>query len=392
MCPRCEGVGRYAGAECATCNGRGFLMEALRGLDLFSGGGQLGCAFRDGLLEGLGVPSRTVAYCEWADDPTGHGLYPVGVLLSRMRRGEIDTAPICSDIRLLQGADLGRIDFIVGGWPCQGNSLAGSRKGMEDERSALVIEVVRLVRELGPSLVFLENVPGVLTAPGDGVGFVADALAGLGYELRWTDLSAADVGQAHERRRFWLMAYAPRPGVGGGRDQVQPADGGQEPGLQREFERGGEAVGQSTNLGHKRTRSPRRRRSGPADTIGRLGDLHGLGRGEERRSASGSSGHGGQPGEAVGNGLGAGLEERPSIPSYHEQERPAFERGGLPMVPPSRFDRAGWERVIALGLDAEPTLRRVAPRLAFRADRIRVIGNGVDYRCAKAAAVALLGR
>ena len=428
MCPRCEGVGRYAGAECAACNGRGFLMEALRGLDLFSGSGVLGCAFRDGLLEGLGIPSRTVAYCEWAD-------YPQAVLLSRMRRGEIDTAPICSDIRELRGADLGPIDFIIGGWPCQGNSLAGSRKGMEDERSALVVEVVRLVRELGPSLVFLENVPGVLTAPGDGVGFVADALAGLGYELRWTDLSAADVGQAHERRRFWLMAYASRDGATGEPGGVQQANGGPLVGLPRQLERGGEelgvadaeqsgrgrkpsnpegdhgdrpqagwdqganrpqwvgeSLGQPAHIGHERPRSPRGRRSGPADPSGRLGDHHGLSGGEVTGVASGPSGHSRQPSEAVGHGIGAGLEERPSLAGDHRKERQAAERGGLPMVPPSRFDREGWERVIALGLDAEPTLRRVAPRLAFRADRIRVIGNGVDYRCAKAAAIALLGR
>lgn len=381
MCPRCEGIGRFGGTECVMCEGRGFSMEALSVLDIFSGSGQLGRAFHDALLESLGVPSRTVAYCERAD-------YPRGVLLSRMRRGEIDAAPIHNDIARLGTGFEGGVDCIVGGWPCQGNSLAGSRKGMADERSGLVVEVIRLVRELGPGLVFLENVPGVLTAPGDGVGFVADALAGLGYELRWTDLSAADVGQAHERRRFWLMAYSPSHGTTRDTRGFQQADGGPELGLPWEPERGGPELGQPENIGHQRPGSPRGRRLGPSDPGQPLVDHHRVGRGEERRGASGPSGHGRQPSEAVGDCPG----ERLQVGLDAEALVRRAERSGLPMVPPGRSDDAGWSEVIGLRLNAEPTLRRVAPRLAFRADRIRVVGNGVDYRAAKAAAQALLGR
>lgn len=173
-------------------------------LDLFSGTGELGRMLHAGLKEALGIEARTVAYCE-------KDRFCQALLMSRMWRGEIDAAPICTDMHELRASDfLLRVDIVVGGWPCQGNSAAGHRKGMADERSALVTEVARVVCEFQPSLVFLENVAGVLTAPGDGVGFVANALAELGYEFRHILLSASEVGASHERERFWLMAHSQR--------------------------------------------------------------------------------------------------------------------------------------------------------------------------------------
>lgn len=302
-------------------------------IDLFSGSGILGQAFAEALHESLGLRIRTALYCERAD-------YPQAVLLSRMLRGEIDSAPIHNDIRTL-GLDaapwLGSVFGIVGGWPCQGNSLAGSRKGMEDERSGLVVEVIRLVRLFRPSVIFLENVPGVLTAPGDGVGFVANALAQLGYDMRWTDLAASDVGQAHERQRFWLMAYH----IGGER--------GRQPSVAEGDERHGKESGRDESSGEPQ------RCGEKVDLAQPRGKRREWGRGREQGRAS------------------------------DKIERPSY-----PLVPPGRYDDHAWEQVINLRLDVEPTLRRVASRLAFRADRIRVVGNGVDYVCAKAAAKALL--
>ena len=172
-------------------------LNKLRGLDLFSGIG--------GISEALVPWVETVAYCE-------NDKFPQAVLLSRMERGEIDTAPIWDDVttlskKVLNEAGLKEIDIITGGWPCQGNSVAGKRLGMEDLRSGLVREVTRLVGELRPELVFLENVAGVLSAPGDGLGYILNEMASMGYDCRW---GVSPIEEApHRRQRLFLLAHAP---------------------------------------------------------------------------------------------------------------------------------------------------------------------------------------
>lgn len=162
------------------------------GLDLFSGIGGISIA--------LAPWVRTVAYCE-ADR------YATAVLLSRMERGDIEAAPIWDDVRTLKGAMLPHIDIIFGGFPCQDISTAGRGAGLEGERSGLFFEIVRLARELEPAFIFLENVPAI-TARG-GVAVVR-TLTELGYDCRWTILSAASVGAPQSRRRWFLLAYSDR--------------------------------------------------------------------------------------------------------------------------------------------------------------------------------------
>lgn len=161
----------------------------LNGLDLFSGYGGGASTFR-GLV-------KVIAYCEI--EPSARD-----ILLSRMWRGSIDKAPIWDDVRTLRCAQMREpIDFISGGWPCQDLSCAGTRAGLDGERSGLFFEVVRLIREFRPAFVFLENVPNVLRL---GFGRVTGALAKLRYDLRWGVLSAHDVGAPHLRERMWLLA------------------------------------------------------------------------------------------------------------------------------------------------------------------------------------------
>lgn len=223
-------------------------------LDLFSGTGELGRALHEGLKEALGIEARTVAYCE-------QDRFCQALLMSRMWRGEIDHAPICTDVRELRASDffLG-VDIIVGGWPCQGNSVAGLRKGMEDERSGLVKEVIRLAREFRPGLIYLENVAGVLTAPGDGVGFVAGELAALGYDVRYTLLSAAEVGATHQRNRFWLVAYAAGRGLG---ERGDAQEGGWIAG-HGQFGQRGEGLGDAERVGPVRLEGRSESRGGQA--------------------------------------------------------------------------------------------------------------------------------
>ncbi|WP_337825119.1 DNA cytosine methyltransferase [Amycolatopsis sp. A1MSW2902] len=99
---------------------------------------------------------------------------------------------------------LAPIELLFAGWPCQPFSLAGKRKGAEDER-ALWPEVDRCIRALRPRYVLLENVPAVVGAE---LGRVADTLAACGYRFAWVCLPASAVGAPHKRERFFLLAVA----------------------------------------------------------------------------------------------------------------------------------------------------------------------------------------
>jgi DNA (cytosine-5)-methyltransferase 1 len=159
-------------------------------LDLFSGIGGIGLA--------LSPWVRTIAYCE-------QDRYAQGTLLSRMRSGEIDTAPIWDDVRTLRAEHLPRIDIISGGFPCQDLSVAGRGEGLEGQRSGLFFEIVRLTEELKPLFVFLENVPAIRTR---GLDVVLKEFTALGYDCRWTVVSAESIGAPHKRERWFLLAHS----------------------------------------------------------------------------------------------------------------------------------------------------------------------------------------
>lgn len=98
------------------------------------------------------------------------------------------------------------IDTITAGFPCQGLSNAGLRKGLLDARSALWKNVAEAVRILRPRLVFLENVAAIRAR---GLGEVVADLAAIGYSIRWTCFRAGDpeVGAPHPRDRWFAVAY-----------------------------------------------------------------------------------------------------------------------------------------------------------------------------------------
>lgn len=167
----------------------------LNGLDLFSGGGWLTEALADWV--------RPIAYCE-------NDAFAQRVLLSRIFRNEIPKAPIWDDVRTLRGGMLPtQIEIVYGGFPCQGHSLAGSRKRMADKRSQLFWEIVRLVEETKAPFVFLENVwPGIRGS----IPTIRAALESLGYKCRDGHIAASDVGLPHRRERWFLLAYSVREG------------------------------------------------------------------------------------------------------------------------------------------------------------------------------------
>ena len=108
------------------------------------------------------------------------------------------------DIRTVRSHDLSPVDALIGGFPCQDVSDAGSRTGLEGERSGLWSEFARLVRELQPKYVCVENVAALLYRGFDTVLF---DLSACGYTCEWQVLPAAAFGFTHLRERVFLVAH-----------------------------------------------------------------------------------------------------------------------------------------------------------------------------------------
>ena len=158
-------------------------------LALFAGAG-------GGILGGHLLGWRTVCAVEY-------NTYAASVLLSRQNDGMLTPFPIWDDVRTFDGRPWrGVVDVISGGFPCQDISVAGKGAGITGERSGLWSEFARIIGEVRPRFVFVENSPMLTVRGGDRV--VAD-LAALGYDSKWMCLSAADCGAPHKRDRFWLV-------------------------------------------------------------------------------------------------------------------------------------------------------------------------------------------
>lgn len=120
------------------------------------------------------------------------------------------------DVRAITGDQLAAdgigVDAITAGFPCQDISVAGKRAGLiEGTRSGLWSEVARLVGELRPEYLILENVANLLSGPdeqpGGWFGRVLGDLAALGYDAEWHCIPASYVGAWHRRDRVWVVAY-----------------------------------------------------------------------------------------------------------------------------------------------------------------------------------------
>ena len=167
-------------------------------MSLFSGYGGFSLGLR---LAGLNT--RTICYVEWDK-------YCQQVIQARIGDGHLDDAPIWDDIKSFDGRPwCGTVDILSAGFPCQPHSNAGLRKGAADDRN-LFPDTLRIIGEVGPRLVILENVPGINVGNGGRPpygGTVVGELAEVGYDAEWRVISAADAGAPHLRNRWWLLAY-----------------------------------------------------------------------------------------------------------------------------------------------------------------------------------------
>jgi len=113
-------------------------------------------------------------------------------------------ATIYDDVRTVGSHNLESVDILCGGFPCQDISTAGKGKGLEGEKSGLWFEMLRIISELRPRVVILENVPIIITR---GLSTVLGGLSEVGYDAEWNIISARQFGACHLRRRWFCVAY-----------------------------------------------------------------------------------------------------------------------------------------------------------------------------------------
>lgn len=108
------------------------------------------------------------------------------------------------DVQKIGKDNLEPVDIISGGFPCQDISTAGKGAGLDGKRSGLWFEMWRIICELRPRWVFIENVANLANKGGERV---LHDLAEAGYDAEWQVISARDVGGRHLRKRIWIIAY-----------------------------------------------------------------------------------------------------------------------------------------------------------------------------------------
>ena len=170
-------------------------------LALFAGAG-------GGILGGKLLGWRTVCAVEWDQ-------YAATVLAQRQNDGLLESFPIWDDVQTFDGRPWrGIVDVVSGGFPCQDISVAGKGAGIDGERSGMWRHMARIIGEVRPRYVFVENSPALIHR---GLARVLADLASLGYDARWGIIGADDCGAPHVRKRIWIVANsnsAQRKGAG----------------------------------------------------------------------------------------------------------------------------------------------------------------------------------
>jgi DNA (cytosine-5)-methyltransferase 1 len=305
----------------------GSLFSGIGGLDLGLERAGMECAWQVEINEWC----RRVLARHWPDVPRWDdaATFPPDAE-SDLRRAPWDDGRLAPDG---QGVDL-----VCGGFPCQPVSLAGKRRGQDDERW-LWPEFARIVRVLRPRYILVENVPGLLAR---GMGDVLGDLAASGYDTEWDCIPAAAVGAPHLRYRVFIVAYAQRAerwSIAEGRDESDGHDPGRE-----------EATGRARADGEAR----RARTLADAEIDGR----------RDGRSA-----------RSRGN---AESTPRPGEVGASNQAWDAHDADGGRHGRTYRSVFAGWPGSEFAGWwTTEPDVGRVAHGVPSRVDRLRGLGNAV---------------
>lgn len=115
------------------------------------------------------------------------------------------TAKIYNDVRDITINNVEPVDVLLGGFPCQDISTAGQQKGVHDgKKSSLWWEMHRIISEIRPRVVIMENVANIIRLGG---ADVVGSLAQIGYDCEWTVIRASDFGACHQRARWFCVTY-----------------------------------------------------------------------------------------------------------------------------------------------------------------------------------------
>lgn len=287
----------------------------------------------------------TQTVCHVERDP-----YAAATLVARMEQTLLDPAPIWDDLTTFDGHPwCSRVDLITAGFPCQPFSTAGRRRGVDDDRW-LWPDIARIISEVRPGIVVLENVPQLVR---HGLPYVLADLACLGFDAEWGMFAAAEVGATHLRKRFWLLAYA----SGTGRSTFPRSTYGDE-------------TADASWHGHVV--------DGASQTVG---DTNSVGKFEGLRAITTGAEHAGVDSRSVelGDTLRVGLEKSDRDAQHDDgSEFDAYRHEW----PPRPDDETGWERWLGNG-GPQPAIRRgIDGSPHWVADALHLGGNGLVPQCA----------
>ncbi|WP_093671166.1 DNA cytosine methyltransferase [Tenacibaculum sp. MAR_2009_124] len=156
------------------------------------------CYGYGGLERGVSrvIPIKPVAYVEIEAFQNFN-------LVAAMESGLVDKAPIWTNLKTFKGKPFhNKVHGIIGGYPCQGESLAGKRKLWNDERF-LWPYIERAIHDVRPLWCFFENVAGHLTGS---FPYILESLRNMGYSVETGIYSASEVGAPHKRERVFILA------------------------------------------------------------------------------------------------------------------------------------------------------------------------------------------
>jgi DNA (cytosine-5)-methyltransferase 1 len=259
--------------------------------------------------------------------------------------------PNHGNVRSIRGNSVERVDVLCGGFPCQDISNAGQRAGIDGERSGLWSEYARIVGELRPRYVIVENVAALL---GRGLERVLGDLAALGYDAEWHCIPASAVGAPHGRDRVWIVAYPDRSGWQARDRDVSPSRHGDT------VAAGDSDVG---NAGCKRRQQ-----------------VTGCARGDEATHEGWPTQHNHEPASA---GKGMGHPDEPRLQ-------------GLGQLLERARQRSPWSRgEVVVGYDGtarlvEPGIPPLAHGVPARVQRLRTTGNAIVPQIAEVIGRAIM--
>jgi len=317
------------------------------------------CSGYAGIERGLdlaGIRHRVIAYVEIE-------AFAIANLVSKMESGQLDPAPIYTDLKTFPGHLFrGAVDIITGGYPCQPFSAAGKRLGEKDPRH-LWPYIRKHIRTIQPARVFLENVEGHISM---GLSSVISDLEEDGYRSTWGIFSAREVGAPHQRKRVYILADREGQFIECGKSERASAG-------QPEKEAGdrGSVVADSISLRHRWGNSDGCEEKRQKVLSGEQG------RSEVGSEVEGRSKCGGDMGYSKHDGLQGSSVARNFICEEQKSNDQLFTRCNTTQV-------GSWP--------PEPGVGRVVDGCADRVDRIRLLGNGVVPQTAAKAWAELSNR